>query len=272
MASNVKRVHYFHAEGSSLGGFIEQPIKQTVPAQASASLPAVGGHVNNRTEAFNFQGVVSCTAAYTRVSGRHLEDGTPVTLVTSVVEGLNLLEIVTADRVVAQVSIEHPANGGDPVVIFTGSRFDGLKIGGQDASLTLNSSLLDGGAGTSPITWPLFQKTGRHQAGKLVKSAQGGGPAYQWVVDRYSWIAPAKTPGSILCSLVDGIGSAVPGKSFGHVMDIPSFGKVIFGEVFAFPASVHLSMIRAELGSPTSGGLNFASAHVNGSTIPPSMQ
>jgi len=272
MASTVNKVHYFHAEANSFGGFIEQPIKQQVPAQASASLPAVGGHVTNRTEAFTFQGIVSCSGAYTRVSGRHLEtDGTPSTLVTSVVEGLNLLEIVTADRVVAQVSIEHPA-GGDPVVTFTGSRFEGLKIGGQDASLTLNSSLLDGGAGTSPVTWSLFQKTGRQQAAKLVKSAQSGGAAYQWVVDRYSWIAPAKAPGSILCSLVDGVGSAVPGKSFGHVMDIPSFGKVIFGEVFAFPASVHLSMIRAELGSPTSGGLNFASAHVNGSTWPPSMQ
>jgi len=272
MASTVNKVHYFHAEANSFGGFIEQPIKQQVPAQASASLPAVGGHVTNRTEAFTFQGIVSCSGAYTRVSGRHLEtDGTPSTLVTSVVEGLNLLEIVTADRVVAQVSIEHPA-GGDPVVTFTGSRFEGLKIGGQDASLTLNSGLLDGGAGTSPVTWSLFQKTGRQQAAKLVKSAQSGGAAYQWVVDRYSWIAPAKAPGSILCSLVDGVGSAVPGKSFGHVMDIPSFGKVIFGEVFAFPASVHLSMIRAELGSPTSGGLNFASAHVNGSTWPPSMQ
>jgi hypothetical protein len=272
MASTVNKVHYFHAEANSLGGFIEQPIKKVIPAQASASLPSVGGHVTNSTEAFNFEGIVSCSAAFTRVSGRHLEtDGTPSTMVTSVVEGFNLLEIVTADRIVAQVSIEHPVDG-DPVVTFTGSRFEGLKIGGQDASLTLNSSLLDSGAGTGPITWSLFQKTGRLQAAKLGKSAQSGGAAYQWVVDRYSWIAPAKAPGSILCSLVDGVGSAVPGKSFGHVMDIPSFGKVIFGEVFAFPASVHLSMIRAELGSPTSGGLNFASAHVNGSTFPPSMQ
>ncbi len=270
MASNVTKVHYFHAEANSLGGFIQQPIKQAVPAQASASLPAVGGHVTNRTEAFHFEGVLSCTSAYTRVSGRLLEtDGTPSTLVTSVVEGFNLLEIVTADRIVAQISMEHPLNGGDPVVTFTGSRFEGLKIGGQDASLTLNSSLLDGGAGTGPITWSLFQKTGRLQAAKLVKSAQTGGAAYQWVVDRYGWIAPAKTSGSILCSLVDGIGSAVPGKSFGHVMDIPNFGKVIFGEVIAFPASVHLSMIRAELGSPTSMEANAAGASANGGTYPP---
>src|SRR6202046_1559108 len=193
MASNVNKVHYFHAEANSFGGFIEQPIKQQVPAQASASLAAVGGHVTNRTEAFNFQGIVSCSGAYTRVSGRHLEtDGTPSTLVTSVVEGLNLLEIVTADRVVAQVSIEHPATGGDPVVTFTGSRFEGLKIGGQDASLTLNSSLLDGGAGTSPITWSLFQKRGRTQAAKLVKSAQSGGAAYPKGVCRVWGIASPK--------------------------------------------------------------------------------
>jgi hypothetical protein len=273
MASTVNKVHYFHAEANSLGGFIEQPIKKVIPGQASASLPAVGGHVTNSTEAFNFEGIVSCSSAYTRVSGRHLEtDGTPSTMVTSVVEGLNLLEVVTADRIVAQVSMEHPVDGGPPTVTFTGSRFEGLKIGGHDASPTLNSSLLDSGAGTGPITWSLFQKTGKLQAAKLVKSAQGGGAAYQWIVDRYGWIAPAKAPGSILCSLVDGVAPSVPGKSFGHVMDIPGFGKVIFGEVLAFPASVHLSMIRAELGSPTSGGLNMASVTSNGNTIPPSMQ
>src|SRR6202046_313958 len=192
MASNVNKVHYFHAEGSSLGGVIEQPIKQQVPAQASASLPAVGGHVTNRTAAFNFEGIGSCSGAYTRVSGRHLADGSPSTLVTSVIEGFNLLEVVTADRIVAQVSIEHPADGGDPVVTFTGSRFEGLKIGGQDASLTLNSSLLDGGAGTSPITWSLFQKRGRTQAAKLVKSAQSGGAAYPKGVCRVWGIASPK--------------------------------------------------------------------------------
>jgi hypothetical protein len=112
MPSDINKVHYFHAEANSLGGFVEQPIKQAVPAQASASLPAVGGHVTTRTGALSFEGVVSCSAAYTRVSGRHLEtDGTPTTLVTSVVEGFNLLEVVTADRIVAQISLEHPLDG-----------------------------------------------------------------------------------------------------------------------------------------------------------------
>jgi hypothetical protein len=273
---DVSKVHYFHAEASSLGGFIDKPNQKAIPCQASASLPAVGGHATNRTEAFNFEGVVSCTSAYSRVSGRHLEeDGSPSTLVTSVIEGFNLLEVVTADRIVAQISMEHPAAGGPPIVSFTGSRFEGLKIGGHDASLTLNSSLLEGGGGAAAreqINWPLFQKTGRQQAAKLVKSAKSSGDTYQWVVDRYGWMVPDRepeTPESILCSLVDGVDPAVPGKSFGHVLQIPNFGKVIFGEVLAFPAAVHLSMIRAELGSPTSGALSIGSVKGNGGTYPP---
>jgi hypothetical protein len=272
-AKNVKKVHYFHAEANSLGGFVDKPIQKVLPPQASASLPSVGGHVTHSTPAFNFEGVVSCTSSYSRVSGRHLEkDGSPCTLVTAVIEGLNLLEVVTADKIVAQISVEHLANGAPPVVSFTGSRFEGLKIGGRDVSLTLNPSLLEGGSGADPVTWPLFQKTGGQQAAKLVKSAQSSGPGYQWVVDRYGWQIPArvpKAPGFILCSLLDGVDTAVPGKSFGHVVDIPNFGKLIFGEVLAFPASVHLSMIRAELGSPTSAGMNMASAVVNGGTMPP---
>jgi hypothetical protein len=272
-AKTVKKVHYFHAEANSLGGFVDKPIQKVVPPQASASLPSVGGHVTHSTPAFSFEGVVSCTSSYSRVSGRHLEkDGSPCTLVTSVVEGLNILEVVTADKIVAQISVEHPADGGPAVVSFTGSRFEGLKIGGRDLTLTLNSGLLEGGSGADPVAWPLFQKTGGQQAARLVKSAQNSGSAYQWVVDRYGWIVPTRkptAPGYILCSLLDGVDAAVPGKSFGHILDIPNFGKLIFGEVLAFPSSVHLSMIRAELGSPTSAGMNAASAVVNGGTMPP---
>jgi hypothetical protein len=275
MRSDVKKVHYFNATASSLGGFIEKPLQKVVPAQASSSLPGVGGHAANRTEAFNFEGIVSCRSAYTRASGRHIEkDGAPWTTVTSVVEGLNILEVVTAERLVAQISVEHPTDGGPPLVYFTGSHFDGLKIGGHDASPALNSSLLEGGAGAGaarePITWPLFQKTGRQQAAKLIKNVKGD--AYQWVIDRYGWVAADRDPkanGYILCSLVDGVDPGLPGRSFGHVMDIPSFGKVIFGEVLAFPASIQLSLIRAEMGSPTSGGLNVATAMVEGVGIPP---
>ena len=143
MPSAFKKAFYFHAHASSLGGSLETPHKKVVPSQASVALPAVGGHAVARTEAFNCDEIVSCRAAYTRVTGGlDKEDGSWFTLATSVVEGLNILETVKVERVVAQISIEHPADGGNPTFSLAGSHFDGIRLGGCDVSPTLNSKLL----------------------------------------------------------------------------------------------------------------------------------
>jgi hypothetical protein len=271
MRSGARKAHYFHAEANSLGGFIDKPVQKTVPPQASSSLPTVGGHVSHKNEALHLDGVVSCRSTHTRVSGRYVEeDSAHSTVATSVVEGLNIGEVITADRVVAQVSIQHSVNGDAPILSFTGSRFEGLRIGGRDASLVFNSSFLESGdSPREPITWPLFHTTGKQQAAKLIKGAKDV-DGFQWIIERYGWLASEpKASGCVLCSLVDGVDQAVPGRSFGHILQIPNFGKIIFGEVVAYPASVHLSMIRAELGSPTAAGMNAATAVVNGSGFPP---
>jgi hypothetical protein len=278
MPSDVKKTYYYHAEANPLGGFIEKPFQKQIPSQASGSLPAVGGHVTTRSQAFNFEEIVSCRSAYTRISGgQESENGSWWTLVTSVIEGLNILEVVTAERVVAQISVEHPADGGLPQISFTGSRFERLQIGGCDLSPVPNPSLLAHGKGAGAaqhrITWPLFQETGSQQGAKLIKSVEADNDrnSFRWVAERYGWLGSKRKPGAhecVLCSLVDGVDRAIPGKSFGHVVDIPHFGKVIFGEVVAYPGSVHLSMIRAELGCATHGGLNMASVRANGGPFP----
>jgi hypothetical protein len=277
MRSEAEKAFYFHADANSLGGFIEKPFQKMVPAQASISLAAVGGHDTRRTEAFNFEEIVSCRSAYTRVSGRQATTGgSASTLITSVVEGLNILEVVTAERLVAQVSVEHKITGGFPLISFTGSLFEGLKIGGCDAPLTLNSSLLACGRGitTSPegIRYPLFQETGRQQAAKLVKSIEADEEQeeFRWLIGRYGWMASAPPPdGFVLCSLVDVVDPAIPGTSFGHVVEIPDFGRIFLGEILASPLSVRLSMIRAELGCGVSGGVNAAAAGGIGHMVPP---
>jgi hypothetical protein len=274
MRSNANKTYYFNAEAHPLGGFIEKPFQKHIPSQASGSLPAVGGHVTTRSEAFNFEEVVSCRSAYSRISGAHDDDGSWWTLVTSVVEGLNILEVVTAERVVAQISVEHPADGS-PRISFAGSRFEQLKIGGCDASPAMNSGLRGAGSSRNPINWTLFQETASQQAAKLVKGVEGDDErdAFRSLTERYGWLASKRKAGAhecVLCSLVDGVDRTIPGKSFGHVVHIPHFGKIIFGEIVAYPASVQLSMIRAELGCATHGGMTMASARANGGTVPPS--
>ena len=66
MRSDAKKVFYYHADASSLGGFIEEPFEGVIPAVSSISLPAVGGYATNRTEALNFKEIISCRSAYTR--------------------------------------------------------------------------------------------------------------------------------------------------------------------------------------------------------------
>jgi hypothetical protein len=268
--ASVPKSFYFHAHASSLGGFLETPHKKVVPSQASVALPSVGGHATSRTEAFNCDEIVSCQAAYTRVTGAQATDGGPwSTLVTSVVEGLNILETFKAERMVAQVTVEHPKDGGDPAISLAGCHFDGLRLGGHDVSPTLNPKLLGVGS-VERIEWPIFQQTGRDQAVKMVAKAKAGKNA-QWVLDRFEWMTAAKpkADGCVLCSLVDGIEQAVPGRAFGHALEIPHFGKIFLGELLVCHSSIQLSMIRAELGCATTGHLGMAMAEVSGGTVPP---
>ena len=71
-------------------------------------------------EETSLEGLISFKAGHTRASGTKIEKkdlwGNDhsgwVTLSTSVIEGLNVFEVITADRVVAQVSTEHAMEKG----------------------------------------------------------------------------------------------------------------------------------------------------------------
>lgn len=279
MRSDAKKAFYFNAEASTLGGSIDQPFQRTIPTQASASLPVAGGHVTTRTEGFNFEEIISCRAAYTRVSGRQIQINGPwSTLMTSVVEGLNILDVVTAERVVAQLSVEYATDRRYPQVSLAGAQFEGLKIGGFDAYPKMNSSLLmpscAGDSSQGRLTFPDFQKTGREQAGKLLDNVQGSDnrDGYQWIVERYGWMASERETGDdgfVLCSLVDSVEQEIPGYSFRHVVEIPDFGRIFLGEMLVSPQSVWVSMVRTDLGCLVSGAVSVGSGGVGGHTVPP---
>jgi hypothetical protein len=269
MRSDAKKVFYFNADANSLGGFIETPFQKIVPSQASVSLPPVGGHATTKTEAFNFEGIISCRSAYTRVTGTQIApDGPWSTTVTSVIEGLNILEVITAERLVAQLSVVHPREGGNLEISLAGSHFDRLRLGGCDAFPRLNPTLLC--EAKTSLKLPAFQQTGREQAGKIVGNPPAARDGFQWVRDRFGWMAEgSEEKQGVLCSLVDGLDGAVPGTSFGHAVEIPDFGRIFIGELLVYPNSVQFALIRAELGCSVSGGVSACGARANGGTVPP---
>jgi hypothetical protein len=273
MRSEAKKTFYYHADANSLGGFIEKPFPRIIPSQASVSLPSVGGFATTRTEAFNFEEIVSCRSAYTRVSGSQLAPDGPWSMTaTAVVEGLNILEVITAERLVAQVSVEYPRDGGYLEVSLAGSSFDGLRLGGCDASPALNSKLLCGAK--ARLTLPVFRQTGQEQVGTMIRSVEEdqNRDAFRWVLDRFGWMAADREPEEdrcVLSSLVDGVDRAVPGSSFGHFVEIPDFGRIFLGELLVCRHSIQLSLIRAELGCGTTGQTSGPTAGVRGVPVPP---
>jgi hypothetical protein len=278
MRSDAKKAFYFQADANSLGGFIEKPVPRLIPSQASASLPPAGGHAAKSTESFRLDEIISCRSASTHVSGSgHQKDGPWSAVVTSVVEGLNILDVLTAERVVGRLAVDYPRDGGHPRISLAGSHFQDLRIGGFEAYPAFHWSFLQPQAGVdasqSHLTWPTFQQTGREQADKLIRSIEGEDrEAFRWIGERFGWMNSDPGPEEercALCSLVDGVDQAIPGRGFGHIIEVPDFGRIFLAELFVTPKSVQLSMIRAELGCAVAATVTAGSGTVGGRTVPP---
>lgn len=257
------RSYSFRADANALGGFLDVPVPRMIPTLAPVSLPAVGGFATARSEGFNLDEIVSCSSAYSRVSGtEHHADGSVSILTTAVVEDLNLLEVVTAERIVTQLSISIPKGSHGLQISMAGSRFEGLRLAGRDSQPTLNAKL-NPPAGVH-LTWQDIQAAGQSQAEQLIErfKARGDKDADQWAEKRHGWMTvdpPAGGSSNLLCSLVDGFGGKGSIATCGHIVEIPGFGRFFFGELRVSHDSAQLVAIRAELGCPVKGKVGICS-------------
>jgi hypothetical protein len=279
MQTGVKKVFYFHGAAHSLGGYTDGDF-DVIPSQASVSLPPVGGSSSRHGEGFNHKDIVSCSKTYTHVHGRPEKTNGPWhARMTSVVEGLNILDRITADRVAARIYFEYPEEGDLPKVSFAGTHFENLRYLGKEVRLSLNSSLLPehhrGGdvynekeSFTPEIDWQVFGEVAQRQSNRLRDAS--GVPA--WAVDRYSWQSAksaARNGDFTICSLVDRVETDHPVSTYGHFLDIPDVGRFFLAEVMIQPQAVQIAMIRAELGCRTQGMTSASSGGVGGHTVPP---
>ena len=256
---NKKRFYSFRADANALGGFLKEPFEKIIPALAPVSLPAVGGFSTARSDAFNLDEIVSCACANTRVSGAEHADGSISILAAAVVEDLNILEVVRAERIVAQVSISIPGPAGPLKFSLAGTGFEGLRLAGRRCTPALNCALYEPQGDKSihgaSRTWQDIEQPARAQADNLVNRFRGRGEdAYQWAIARHGWMmTSARGQRSVLCSLVDGFEGEELGQGGGHIVEIPGFGRIILGELVVSSNSIQLVAIRAELGCPVKG-------------------
>jgi hypothetical protein len=271
MQDKDARIHYYHADASAFGGWLRRPLAQRIPIQAALSLPPSGGYGSTRMDAFNLEGLLSFESAYTQVSGDvNPKDGAYSTMLTSTVEGLNLVDVVTADRVVTQIATSHPSVGYNPKITFLGTRFENVKIGGYSIDVTLDLDFCDQGTGEKYpdqpcVSDPSFLKRVEDQYRRLAGAQNGP----DWVKSRYQWDNAKRTDkGFVLCSLVQDIKGEFPGTRSGHALDIPEFGRLLLGELLVDHGSYQLTMMRFQLGCATDGDGTVAVGKINGRTAP----
>ena len=152
------------AEAWILSGSIESPFNASIPSQGTVTLPQPGGRVEQSLENFRVRDIISFTRGSSHASGdRDDTRGTQSTIVQATIEGLNVLDVLTADKVVAQISIQHSADGLQPTVNFLGTRFEDLRIAGQPIQVVLYYS----SAGQ------IFRRGATSIPGSLVRSVSG---------------------------------------------------------------------------------------------------
>jgi hypothetical protein len=79
--------------------------------------------------------------------------------------------------------------------------------------------------------------------------------------------------GTVKCTIVKEItwdGAPHPtAKIYGHVVRVPNFGKIYFGEMFVTDHSRRLTMVRCQLGSDDGGEVTAADGESGVGTYPP---
>ena len=287
----IHRSFYYHADASAIGGSIHRPFSGFVPSQTSISLPIVGGFQEKQRRGRKWKNIVSYTSESTHVSGSlRDETGAWTTQVSATITGLNILEVITAEKVVAQLSVEYDPNGGIASISTVGSQFIDLRIGGNPIDPVIRHDLFsehDGNpaagsqTNTANNTWPrqqVFLNKVHEQFGAAKEGYRdtrpNGGPLqnrFQHWMDHHFHGHDSRgllnDRDYIACSLIDqlpNLPDRFPHALCGNGIYIPDFGSVYFGELFVHHHQVRLAMIRAQLGSPVGGAISSNVVSANG--------
>lgn len=291
-----RRFHY-HASAHALSGELTRPVQHVIEVQAGISLPSTGGVGSSRIECFRFDEVVSFKRCSSHVSGSTKNEGgtiTHTTHATATIEGLNILDVVTADRIVARLSSSYEPARKDPEsrILLVGTKFENLRIAGCAVDVELHHELL-----LELETFANVRNKLNDPAGELRNMAD----------DTVRVLLPPneKPPhgqlephGALLCSIVKKVHFKDPGfgtgeeeaekkarteeekkkererkhrypcpgvERFGrHRFYVRDFGNIFLAETFFQHGRKTLTMLRVELGSPNGGGFTGVECTVNG--------
>lgn len=135
--------YVYSASAYAVAAEFDRPKKHSLPPQAALVLSVHGGHGTHRIPGQKIDGLISFEEAYAEVGGSYDDcHDTYTTHAWSVLEGVNVADMLTADRVVSRMAVYYPAHGKEePSFDITGSYFENLRIAGYPVDVKLDTLL-----------------------------------------------------------------------------------------------------------------------------------
>ena len=275
---------YFRGNASALSGLFYRPNPVVVDMPGASSLGVSGGRSQSQITGRAFGDVIRFGSARTFAEGLFDDvaratavsnfEADPITLNSTTKVSAEIRDLAVGQKVLFRAKfikgalVSHsPAGSGEPSIApGPGTAIQGVDIGGFGLNVVLNAQLfrrLDTRSKVSAAVddAKVARKFQQHFVADASLSGQvrrqglvvSNGLIYTTIVQKITWVNNKPFPKSSID---------------GHVVIIPNFGKIFFGELLIGGAERRLTMVRFELGSPIGGFADGGGVDTNGSYYP----
>jgi len=280
---DLTRRFYFRGNASALSGLFYRPNTVIVDLPGASSLGVSGGRSQSEIAGLAFGDVIRFGSAKTFAEGVFDDvslatavsnfEAEPIALNSTTNVMAEIRELAVGRRPLFRARLirgalvsRSPANSGEPSIApGPGTVIQGVDIGGFELKVVLNAELfrrLDTRSKVSAAVDDarLADEFRQHfvadasingqvrRSGLVVRN----GLIYTTIVKEITWVSEPFPESNI----------------DGHVVTIPDFGKIFFGELLIGGAERRLTMVRFEMGSPIGGWADGGGLDTNGSFYP----
>jgi hypothetical protein len=270
--------YVFHGHATGVAAHIRRPGDYLLTVQGTAALPVIGGHSEAKVGPKKPSKWVSFKSSSASAHGDYVKPAEGVattrgklpfhkaateTKVSARVRGLTILDRVhIADLSLGLIS--RSARGtAQPPILLQGNRIAGVRIDDAKLKITLAEEFYCKHDTKDKLKAAHKKGLPEHHARMFLPHKEG--------LEKVTTFPEAN--GTVKCTIVENmewVGKPHrTAKIYGHVVEVPNFGKLYFGEMFVKGDSRRLALVRFQLGSPVGGELIVCDGETNGSTYPP---
>lgn len=281
MNTKTPRFHY-HAHAIALAGEVTHPFHEIIDVQAPATIPSMGGVSSSHTKGYRLRGVLMHHGAHSQTAGRHnLKANTHEVMAHASLGGLNIEDKLTVDFVTAHLTATYHTGSDDedqePQISPRGSMFHRLRIAGRDIDLDPNVDLyheLDTMAKVrkaySDNTKGFKKRLDRDAfVGQAEKLPETHHKFFPWRKQKPTGELPVYQCHTIVPLFIVKNPSEPGFEVRGNVIHVRDFGRIHLGELVITPHERRLTMIHADMGSPTHANLMASSVCTGGGQTDP---